>query len=164
MSSSRREIPPPRIVLLCCEDAVKATPGHGFRHTPAVRKPAIVAAFAALAPACVGTDTFSRSEALRLPLAGVRVVLLSLDGLAAGRHRESRRESVYTDKEGLAAFEVRGFVVASAIPADSPLTAWSLAQVCGAAAVLAGIAVTRTAAAGGAQKDLRHPAVPPKPS
>jgi hypothetical protein len=143
---------------------VKATPGHSFRYTPAVRKLAIFGAFAALAPACVGTDTSSRSEALRPSPAGVRVVLLSLDGLAAGRHRENLRESVYTDKEGLAAFEVRGFVVESAIRVDPPLTAWSLAQVWGAAAILAGIALTRTAAAGGAQKDLRDPAVPPEPS
>jgi predicted AlkP superfamily phosphohydrolase/phosphomutase len=94
-----------------------------------VRKLAIVAALAALAPACVGTDTSSRSEALRPSAAAARVVLLSLDGLAAGRHRENLRDSVYAEKEGLAAFEVGGYVVENAIPVNPPLTAVSHASI-----------------------------------
>jgi hypothetical protein len=41
---------------------------------------------------------------------------------------------------------------------------WSLAQVCGAAAVLIGIVLTRTAAAGNPLTGLRRPTVPPEPS
>jgi len=55
-------------------------------------------------------------------------------------------------------------VVAAALAWVTLGERWSLAQVCGAAAVLIGIMLTRTAAAGNAQTDLRQAAVPPKPS
>jgi predicted AlkP superfamily phosphohydrolase/phosphomutase len=53
------------------------------------------------------------------------VVLFSLDGLAASRHRENLRNAVYTDRDGLAAFEAAGYVVESAIPVNPPLTSVS---------------------------------------
>ncbi len=53
-----------------------------------------------------------------------RVVVLSLDGFAAGRHRENLANRVYTDPDGVAAFE-RGYVVERAIPVNPTLTAVS---------------------------------------
>jgi drug/metabolite transporter (DMT)-like permease len=55
-------------------------------------------------------------------------------------------------------------VVAAALAWVTLGERWSLAQLCGAAAVLVGIVLTRTAAAGNTQTDLRRPAAPPDPS
>jgi predicted AlkP superfamily phosphohydrolase/phosphomutase len=58
-----------------------------------------------------------------------RVVLLSLDGLAAVRHRELLRQGAYRDPAGLAAFESGGYVVERALPAEPTLTAVSHASI-----------------------------------
>lgn len=57
-----------------------------------------------------------------------RVVLLSLDGFAAGRHRDNLREWVDTDPDGVAAF-AGGYVVERAIPVNPTLTAPSHATI-----------------------------------
>jgi predicted AlkP superfamily phosphohydrolase/phosphomutase len=54
-----------------------------------------------------------------------RVILVSLDGLAAGRNRANLREGVYTDREGLSAFAANGYVVENAIPVNPALTSVS---------------------------------------
>jgi predicted AlkP superfamily phosphohydrolase/phosphomutase len=77
----------------------------------------------------MGTDTSSRSGGVQLSAAPARVVLLSLDGVAAGRHRENLRGGAYKDRDGLSAFESAGYVVESAIPADPPLTSVSHASI-----------------------------------
>jgi hypothetical protein len=72
------------------------------------------------------------------------VVLISLDGLAASRHRENLREGVYTDRDGLAAFEAAGYVVESAIPVNPPLTSVSHASMAtGALPSVTGIVANR---------------------
>jgi len=58
-----------------------------------------------------------------------RVVLLSIDGLAAVRHRRLLRERAYRDPAGLAAFEDWGLVVEHAVPAEPSLTAVSHAAI-----------------------------------
>jgi drug/metabolite transporter (DMT)-like permease len=55
-------------------------------------------------------------------------------------------------------------VVAAALAWGTLGERWSVPQVCGAAAVLTGIVLTRTAGAGNAPPDLRRPAVPAEPS
>jgi predicted AlkP superfamily phosphohydrolase/phosphomutase len=52
-----------------------------------------------------------------------RVVLLSIDGLAATRHRHLLSERAYREPAGLAAFEGWGYVVERAVPVDPTLTA-----------------------------------------
>ena len=69
-----------------------------------------------------------------LPRAGVhatarRVVLLSIDGLAASRHRHLLAQRAYREPAGLAAFEGWGYVVERAIPAEPSLTATSHATI-----------------------------------
>jgi predicted AlkP superfamily phosphohydrolase/phosphomutase len=108
---------------------VKVTPGRGFRYTPAVRKRTVVAALALLAHACAATDSSQPTRGVG-PSAGTgRVVLLSLDGLAADRNRENLREGVYTDRDGLAGFETEGYVVERAIPVNPALTSVSHASI-----------------------------------
>ena len=125
MSSLRRGIPPSRILLPGCEDAVKVAPGWGLRYTPAVRKFTVLVALALLTHACAATDTSQPRPGPLQSAAGRRVVLISLDGLAAGQHRENLRNGVYTTREGLAAFEGVGYVVERAIPVNPPLTSVS---------------------------------------
>ena len=57
-----------------------------------------------------------------------RVVLLSLDGFAAERHRDNLRAAVYTDPDGVAAF-ADGTVVERAIAVNPTLTAASHAAI-----------------------------------
>jgi predicted AlkP superfamily phosphohydrolase/phosphomutase len=72
------------------------------------------------------------------------VVLISLDGLGATRHRENLREGVYTDRDGLAAFESAGYVVENAIPVNPPLTSVSHASMAtGAFPSVTGIVANR---------------------
>ena len=52
-----------------------------------------------------------------------RVVLLSIDGLAATRHRHLLAQRAYREPAGLAAFEGWGYVVERAVPVDPTLTA-----------------------------------------
>jgi predicted AlkP superfamily phosphohydrolase/phosphomutase len=63
------------------------------------------------------------------PVAARRVVLLSLDGLAAVHHRALLREGAYRDPDGLTAFEDGGYVVERALPAEPTLTAVSHASI-----------------------------------
>ncbi len=58
-----------------------------------------------------------------------RVVLLSLDGFSAVRHRRLIAAGAYHDAAGLAAFEQWGYVVEHAIPAEPTLTAVSHASI-----------------------------------
>ncbi len=58
-----------------------------------------------------------------LHAAARRVVLLSVDGLAATRHRRLLGRRAYNDQAGLAAFESWGYVVERAIPVEPTLTA-----------------------------------------
>ena len=51
-------------------------------------------------------------------------MLLSLDGFAAGRHRDNLRRGIYADPDGFAAF-AHGYVVERATPVDPALTAVS---------------------------------------
>jgi predicted AlkP superfamily phosphohydrolase/phosphomutase len=53
-----------------------------------------------------------------------RIVLLSLDGFGAERHRENLAHGVYSDPDGVAAF-AGGYVVERAIPVNPTLTAVS---------------------------------------
>ena len=57
-----------------------------------------------------------------------RVVLLSLDGFGAERHRDNLRQGVYTDPDGVAAF-AGAYVVERAIPVNPTLTAASHASI-----------------------------------
>lgn len=102
-----------------------------FRYTPAVRKPIVLGILAVpvLAVACVATDTSHPKPAVQTLTQPPRVVLISLDALAAGRHRENLNRGVYTDPEGLAAFEAGGYVVENAVPVDPPLTSPSHASI-----------------------------------
>lgn len=54
-----------------------------------------------------------------------RVVLLSLDGLAATRHQRLLAEGAYRDPNGLASFAARGFAPRMAIPPNPTLTSVS---------------------------------------
>ena len=68
-----------------------------------------------------------------------RVVLLSLDGVAAERHRDNLRDGVYRDPDGLAAF-AGGTVVERAIPVNPTLTAANHAAIAtGTSAAITGI-------------------------
>lgn len=72
------------------------------------------------APACRAPagGNFSRVHS-----AAARVVLLSLDGMEAGRHSNLCARGAYRDPDGLAAFAGAGFVVRQAVPANPTLTA-----------------------------------------
>ena len=74
--------------------------------------------------ACAATESAKPSPQAAAPSGAQRVVLLSLDGFAAERHAENLRNGVYTDPDGVAAFE-GGYVVERAIPANPTLTAVS---------------------------------------
>jgi predicted AlkP superfamily phosphohydrolase/phosphomutase len=114
-----------------------------------VRKTTVLAALAVLAHACVATDTSHQSHALPPSAMARRVILVSLDGLAAGRNRENLREGVYTDREGLTAFEAAGYVVESAIPVNPALTSVSHASIAsGAFPSVTGIVANRFHLAG----------------
>ena len=104
---------------------MKVAPGWGLRYTSAVRKLSVLAALVLVAHACAVTATSQPRPGLQPSAIGGRVVLISLDGLAAGQHRENLRDAVYTDRDGLAAFEAAGYVVESAIPVNPPLTSVS---------------------------------------
>jgi predicted AlkP superfamily phosphohydrolase/phosphomutase len=69
------------------------------------------------APAATGAEPHAATAA--------RVVLLSVDGLAAVRHRRLVAEHAYRHDGGLAAFESSGYVVEHAVPVDPTLTAVS---------------------------------------
>jgi predicted AlkP superfamily phosphohydrolase/phosphomutase len=58
-----------------------------------------------------------------------RVVLLSLDGFSAVRHRRLLALGAYREPAGLTAFEQFGYVVEQAIPVDPTLTAASHASI-----------------------------------
>ncbi len=79
--------------------------------------------------ACVATDTSKPTPRAHLTGQPGRLVLISLDGFAADRHRENLRRGLYTDPEGVAAFEASGYVVENAIPVDPPLTSVSHASI-----------------------------------
>jgi predicted AlkP superfamily phosphohydrolase/phosphomutase len=81
-----------------------------------------VAALVALTLACAGAEKPQSTSAQPSLAHARRVVLISLDALAAGRNRENLKAGVYTDPDGLAAFEAGGYVVESAVPVDPPLT------------------------------------------
>ncbi len=83
---------------------------------------ALLAATAIAALACAGADTARPATDLAPAPPARRVVLLSLDGFAAGRHLENLRQGVYTDPDGMTAFS-HGFVVERAIPVNPTLTA-----------------------------------------
>ena len=90
-----------------------------------MRELKVVAVLALLAHACAATDSTQPGPGQKPPVSGGRVVLISLDGLAASRHRENLRDALYTDRDGLAVFEATGYVVESAIPVNPPLTSVS---------------------------------------
>jgi predicted AlkP superfamily phosphohydrolase/phosphomutase len=109
-----------------------------------VRKLTVLAALAVLAAACAATDSSQPKPAVQPAGRPGRVVLVSLDGLAANRHRENLRQGVYTDREGLTAFEAAGYVVESAIPVNPALTAVSHASIAtGAFPSVTGIVANR---------------------
>ena len=81
----------------------------------------LLAALACRAPA---GDDVSRAHP-----AATRVVLLSLDGMAAGRNNDLLARSAYRDPDGLAAFAGAGFVVHQAVPANPTLTAVNHASI-----------------------------------
>jgi len=58
-----------------------------------------------------------------------RVVLLSVDGFSAVRHRHLLAQGAYQEPAGLVAFEAWGYVVEHAIPADPTMTAVSHASI-----------------------------------
>jgi predicted AlkP superfamily phosphohydrolase/phosphomutase len=58
-----------------------------------------------------------------------RVVLLSIDGLAATRHRHLLSQRAYREPAGLAAFEGWGYVVEHAVPVEPTLTAVNHASI-----------------------------------
>lgn len=86
----------------------------------------VLASFSVLLHACAATETEApRSAARPGPApAARRVVLLSLDGFAAGRHQENLRHGVYSDPDGVASFG-GGYTVDRAIPVNPTLTAVS---------------------------------------
>ena len=89
---------------------------------------ALLAPAAIVALACAAADTV-RPAVESTPSPPVRrVVLLSLDGFAAERHRDNLRQGVYTDPDGVAAF-AGGYVVERAIPVNPTLTAPSHAAI-----------------------------------
>jgi predicted AlkP superfamily phosphohydrolase/phosphomutase len=90
-----------------------------------MRRLAPLSVLVVLAGGCAVTETRPPSTATEAR----RVVLISLDGLAAVRHRENLAAGVYRDPDGLAAFERGGFVVEGAIPIDPPLTSPSHASI-----------------------------------
>jgi predicted AlkP superfamily phosphohydrolase/phosphomutase len=92
-----------------------------MRALPALVLPVVLTA------ACAAAETPTPATPLRATAS--RVVLVSLDGLAAVRHRENLRAGVYDDPDGLTAFEAKGYVVARAIPVDPPLTPPSHASI-----------------------------------
>jgi len=144
VSSSRRGIPPSQILLPGCEDTVKLTPEYGLRYTPAVKRFTVLAALAVMAHACAATDTSQPRSGRQASGKPGRVVLASLDGLSATRHRENLRQGVYTDPEGLSAFEANGYVVESAIPVNPALTSVSHASMAtGAFPAVTGIVANR---------------------
>jgi len=97
-----------------------------------------------LAAACTATGPTATSPAASQAAPAHRVVLLSLDGLAALRHRELLREGAYHDPAGLAAFERGGYVVERALPAEPTLTAVSHASIAtGAFPAVTGIVSNR---------------------
>ncbi len=83
----------------------------------------------ALAAACTATAPTAGTAPASPVAPARRVVLLSLDGLAATRHRELLRQGAYRDPAGLAAFENGGYVVEQALPAEPTLTAVSHASI-----------------------------------
>ncbi|TAM56211.1 MAG: hypothetical protein EPN53_02030 [Acidobacteria bacterium] len=91
-------------------------------HVPtALLAPAAIAALA-----CAGADTARPADVPAAPAR--RVVLLSLDGFAAGRHLENLRAGIYADPDGVAAF-AGSFVAERAIPVNPTLTAPSHAAI-----------------------------------
>ncbi len=93
-----------------------------------MRTLALLAVPAVLAAACAASEPHGRE----VPAPGARaarVVVLSLDGLAAVRHRANLRASLYAEADGLRAFERDGLVVERAIPVDPPLTSPSHASI-----------------------------------
>ncbi|MFH1176518.1 MAG: alkaline phosphatase family protein [Acidobacteriota bacterium] len=65
----------------------------------------------------------------RLQATAGRVVVLSMDGMAAERHRRLLAENAYGDPAGFTAFEQWGYVVERAQPVDPTLTAVSHAAI-----------------------------------
>jgi predicted AlkP superfamily pyrophosphatase or phosphodiesterase len=63
------------------------------------------------------------------PARAARVVLVSMDGLAALHQRAMVRSGAYHDPDGLGAFTANGFVVDEAVPVDPTLTAASHASI-----------------------------------
>ncbi len=92
-------------------------------------RPLLLATVALTVAGCVATDTSRPTPKSHLTGPPGRVVLLSLDGFAAGRHRDNLRRGLYTDPEGVTAFETGGRVVESAVPVDPSLTAASHASI-----------------------------------
>jgi predicted AlkP superfamily phosphohydrolase/phosphomutase len=83
----------------------------------------------AVSAACVATDVPPTAPPTSRTATASRLVLISLDGLAAVRHRENLAGGVYSDADGLTAFERTGYVVERAIPVDPPLTSPSHAAI-----------------------------------
>jgi predicted AlkP superfamily phosphohydrolase/phosphomutase len=83
----------------------------------------------ALSAACAATDVPQPGHPVTRTATASRIVLISLDGLAAVRHRENLADRVYTDQDGLTAFERTGYVVERAIPVDPPVTSPSHASI-----------------------------------
>ena len=117
----------------CSPPAVKATrrrdlPGarsRAVRYTRSVRASIVLLAPAAIA-ACARADTARPAGA---PAAQARrVVVLSLDGFGAERHRDNLRQGVYTDPDGVTTF-AGGYVVERALPVNPTLTAPSHASI-----------------------------------
>jgi predicted AlkP superfamily phosphohydrolase/phosphomutase len=93
------------------------------RAPTALLGPAAIVVFA-----CGAADT-ARPASGPAPVPPARhVVILSLDGFAAERHRENLRAGIYTDPDGVAAF-AGAYVVERAIPVDPTLTAPSHASI-----------------------------------
>jgi len=102
---------------------------------------AILLATAALACRASGP---APAPARQLRATARRVVLLSIDGLAATRHRHLLAQRAYREPAGLAAFESWGWVVERAIPVDPTLTAVNHATIAtGAPPALTGIVSNR---------------------
>jgi predicted AlkP superfamily phosphohydrolase/phosphomutase len=87
-------------------------------------------AVAAVALGCGASAPVSQPRPRgELHAAARRVVLLSVDGLAASRHRHLLAQHAYTDQAGFAAFEAWGYVVERAIPVEPTLTATNHATI-----------------------------------
>ncbi len=78
--------------------------------------------------ACAATEVARPAPPRQAAAHAERVVVLSLDGFAAGRHRENLAQHVYRDPDGVAAFE-SAYVVERAIPVNPTLTAVSHASI-----------------------------------